>query len=403
LRSSGQQVRSCAPVAHSTTEGEPLDDMRCNGLVVCPETGSPLQLMPLERAEHEVFGGRVLQRPTADGYLPVGPTPEVMVREDGEGAYPVRHGVPVLLSPEMLVPLGVQRSVDVSEPRFAEAYREMDYYSEEARREAGILARSKTAADIDRVLAAGPEAVQTFPDNRRLWIDAKFEAAAQLDALRHLMPIAGARVLQVGGRGIHAVKLLLAGAREAWVVSPMVGELVYAEALASYSGVRERLRTAAAVAEELPFRDDCFDAVYSQGCVHHWVTALALPECRRVLRPGGRFAAVEPWRAPLYGIGTRLLGKRQNVGCVVLTADRVKPHLAGFDDARIIHHWALTRYMMLALGKLGVGLSREAVWRIGRIDDALTAPFPKLRDSGSSVAILACRSEAPAVPRDAAA
>ncbi len=42
----------------------------------------------------------------------------------------------------------------------------------------------------------------------------------------------GARVLQVGGSGLHAVKFLLAGAAETWLVSPVHGELIFGRALA---------------------------------------------------------------------------------------------------------------------------------------------------------------------------
>ena len=49
-------------------------------------------------------------------------------------------------------------------------------------------------------------------------------------------------------------------------------------------------------------------------------TELAMPEIARVLKPGGRFSAMDPWRAPLYAIGTKILGKREvNVYCRPLT------------------------------------------------------------------------------------
>lgn len=42
-------------------------------------------------------------------------------------------------------------------------------------------------------------------------------------------------------------------------------------------------------AERLPFPDDCFDIVYSNGVLHHSPdTRAALAELRRVLKPGGR-------------------------------------------------------------------------------------------------------------------
>lgn len=64
---------------------------------------------------------------------------------------------------------------------------------------------------------------------------------------------AGARVAQVGGNGIHAVKLLLGGASAAWLVTPMIEEALFGVALAEASGVAERFRAVMAVAEEMPF------------------------------------------------------------------------------------------------------------------------------------------------------
>ncbi len=167
----------------------------------------------------------------------------------------------------------------------------------------------------------------------------------------------------------------------------------------THVGVAERFHVVAGLAEELPFEAESFDAIYSQGCVHHWVTRVAMPECHRVLRPGGRFAAVEPWRAPFYEIGTKLFGKRQrDVHCVVLTPDRVEPYIERFHEPKINHHWSLSRYPLIALDKLGLRLSRGAVWRIGAVDDALASRFPRLRDAGSSVAILRHESRPSTLP-----
>jgi len=57
-------------------------------------------------------------------------------------------------------------------------------------------------------------------------IDAVYDCGGQWDAYNHLAPIRGKRVLQVGGKGIHAIKFILAGVKEAWLLSPMIGELI---------------------------------------------------------------------------------------------------------------------------------------------------------------------------------
>lgn len=48
-------------------------------------------------------------------------------------------------------------------------------------------------------------------------------------------------------------------------------------------------------AERLPFRDDTFDAVWSSGSIEYWPNpVVALAECRRVTKPGGRVLVVGP-------------------------------------------------------------------------------------------------------------
>lgn len=195
--------------------------------------------------------------------------------------------------------------------------------------------------------------------------------------------------MQLGGKGLHAVKFLLAGAAEAWMVTPMVGEAIYARSLAEAAGVADRLRCVVAIAEELPFPSQSFDGIYSGGCVHHMVTELALPEIARVLADGGRFAAVEPWKAPLHTIGTKLLGKREvEVACRPLTTSRIEPLFQSFAEAHVMRHGALTRYPLLALSKLGVACPLSVAWYVHKIDDVICSVLPPLRRIGSSVALL---------------
>ena len=367
-----------------------MDDLAGHEILVCPVSRVRLRPMPLSEAE-DLLGGR-LDAGAGRGYRPVGPTPTVLVREDRQGAYPVVDGIPVLMAPEILRRAGSgEKGVDVTDPRYVEAYTEMEHYSAAAAREAQDVAASASASRVRRLVALVADgAAPAFPDPRSGWLDATYELPAQWEAFGHLQPVAGSRMLEIGGRGLHAVKFLLAGAADAWLISPMVGELVYARALARHAGVADRLRVAAALAEELPMADGSIDGVYSQGCVHHWVTSLALPECRRVLRAGGRFAAVEPWRGPLYGLGTAILGKRDPaVHCVVLSPGRVEPHLEGFASWQVVHHGALLRYPLLALRKARIKLSRPMMWRLSRFDDAVSSLVPPVRRRGSSVAILA--------------
>lgn len=355
--------------------------------LACPLTGQSVGRCSLEEAERQA--GEPLEARPPGERPPFGCTDEVLLRADRQAAYPVVDGIPVLMGPEVLRPASLVQPFDLRAPQYAEAYEEMAYYNAVAREEAAAAGTSAVFRHvIQPVLDAAPAERAAFPYPRAVWLDAIYDCAAQWDAYRHLAPLRGGRVLQLGGSGLHAIKFLLAGAAEGWVVTPMLGEALVAHAMAQAAGVAGRLRCVVGVAEELPFADATFDAIYSGGCVHHMVTAVALPEAARVLRAGGRFGAMDPWRAPLYAWGTRLMGKREpEVYCRPLTPERVAPLQTAFGHAEVIQHGALTRYPLLTLNKLGVSSSLEMVWQLGRIDDRLSTRLG-LRHLGSSVALL---------------
>jgi uncharacterized protein YbaR (Trm112 family)/SAM-dependent methyltransferase len=357
-------------------------------ILVCPATKQPLRRCSIEEA-------------TGDGplFTPLRPSggtrrmPFVMLRADGAAAYPIVEGTPLLLAPEALVRSGSKaRPYDVADPPYAEAYHEMVFYNDAAGGSGGEAEREEYAGVLRRVAHLTSIELKRFPEPKELWLDAVYDSAAQMDCYRHLAPLTDATIMQLGGKGIHAVKFLLAGAAEAWLVTPMADEVRWAIAFAEMLGVAERLRCAIAICEELPFRDAVFDGIYGGGTVHHLFTSLAMPEIRRVLRAGGRFAAQEPWRSPGYGIGTRIFGKREaNAFCRPLDRSRVAPMFEAFPKALVTHHGALTRYLLLALSKLHFVLGLNTVWKIGAADDAVSSYVPGLRRLGSSVALLAAK------------
>lgn len=360
--------------------------------LVCPTTKLRLELMNLETAQ-----GRVNNelRPRSDSVnakgkfsKPAGPTPLVLLREDLKCAYPVVDGIPILLAPEALTVSENQTDFDLTDARYAEAYEEMDFYNSAASAASEKLGRGGAESILPTELAATDEERNSFPDPWYRWVDTVHDSAALWDAYKHLGDLKGRRVLQLGGSGTHAIKFALAGAAEIWLVTPMHGEAAIGRGMAESAGLGGCIRCVVGVAEEIPLKSGSIDAIYAGGTLHHMQTELALPEAARVLRDGGRFAAVEPWRAPLYTIGTRLLGKREDAYCTPLTPKRVEPMKQAFTASRLVQHGTITRYGFLALSKFGINVNKHVPWYVGKIDDAICSIIPGMRRMGSSIAVL---------------
>jgi uncharacterized protein YbaR (Trm112 family) len=364
--------------------------METTDMLVCPETKIPLRECSLEEAKEAMCVDSPLRWRTEGFPNAVGPTARVMLREDSSGAYPIVDGVPLLLFPEMLFPKRSEKQFDLKNPMWAEAYEEMEFYN------------AVCIAETNQLLAGGANPlppnlarhVSTFPYPTDVWLDEEHDACGQLDCYLNLGNISGMKVLQLGGKGRHAVKFLVAGAKEAWLVTPMVGECLYAKSLARTFGVEDRLHCVAAVGEQIPLKADSVDIVYSGGCIHHMVAEVVAREVHRVLRSGGRFSALEPGQTLLHAIGTRVLGKREPVHCKPINSERLAPFYSMFERFRVERHGPLLRYLMIGACKLlKKNLSAQAGYRIGRFEDALFGHVPFLRERGGSLAILGAKEK----------
>lgn len=359
-------------------------------MLVCPETKIPLRECSLEDATKLMCGNSTLAW-RREGPRAVGPTARVLLRQDLECAYPILDGIPVLLLPEALFPESAGRSFNLKDVRWAEAYEEMEHYNARCAVDAAKLgAGISPPVPVDAV-----DHASTFPYPTHLWLDAPHDACGQLDCYLHLGSIRGKRVAQLGGKGLHAVKFLLAGAAEAWLITPMHGECLFAMALARRFGVEDRLRCVAAVAEQIPLRSASLDAIFSGGCFHHIDAEHAAPELRRVLVSGGKFCALDPWKTLLHAVGTRILGKREvEVHCRPMNSVRLQPLYRSFEHVAIKQHGPVLRYLTIGACKL---LKKEMPIRIGfaigQLEDQLFGRVPALRKRGGSVAILASKAE----------
>lgn len=120
---------------------------------------------------------------------------------------------------------------------------------------------------------------------------------------------AGKRVLEIGGGvGTDGRQFARHGAR--YVDADLsTGSLALAKRAFEVFGLTGRFINADA--ENLPFRDEAFDAVYSHGVLHHTPdTTRTIAEVRRVLKPGGRAIVMLYAReSAAFVIGVPILGR----------------------------------------------------------------------------------------------
>lgn len=128
---------------------------------------------------------------------------------------------------------------------------------------------------------------------------------ANASNLAQLGLIAGQRVLEIGfGNGRAAADLLASSDTVQYVgidISPtMVAEAARFNAPAVAAG---RATFHLGAADQMPFPDASFDAMFSAGVIHFWTDpAPSLHELHRVLRPGGLsvHSCIDPRSAPPF-------------------------------------------------------------------------------------------------------
>ncbi|KRQ10143.1 methyltransferase domain-containing protein [Bradyrhizobium manausense] len=344
-----------------------MTDIKIEGLV-CPVTKMPLTIL----GDQAVF--------TADRSI----------------AYPLQDGIPILLGPEAITDKSWIH--DTRAPQYAEAYAEMEFYNSIGRKRAEQVRTDGSPKSVDsigmqhvfRIATLPPEQRYRFPEPSTLWACDNIDAASETDCYRHIGPVIGKRVVQVGGSGTVPLLLLLAGAAEGILITPMIGEALVALEIARL--LKVPLRCLVGIGEEIPLADQYTDVCFVGGCVHHMRTEIAIPEMARILRPGGKFAAIEPWKAPGYTIGTAIFGKREaNPFCSPITEERAAPFFRAFASADCVHHGAITRYPAIVAQKAGFKLSVPKAEWVTRADDAICNCIPFARKMGSAIAMLATK------------
>lgn len=302
-------------------------------------------------------------------------TNEALVESDdalvgGSGrSYPIVDGIPLLLEPEAN---GGPESepIDRTLAPYAGVYEEMKVYDAWA---ASQVDAAEMAADLEFLTTLRDHAGEwSFPEPSHGWLRVSPAIGGEQNMLRSLAPVEGQRCLQVGGRGVEAVALALGGATNVTVISPMIEELRYGRQLADSLDLSDQMRFGCAIAEELPIADGSIDRILCRHSLHHTLVGRAIGEAERVLAPGGRFASIDVWRAPLYDAGIRMFGKMTpGVNCRPLDQHRLDEIDLSTMVLEESSHGALFRYPLAMVQRKGRMLPGPLSERLASTEDAL--------------------------------
>jgi 2-polyprenyl-3-methyl-5-hydroxy-6-metoxy-1,4-benzoquinol methylase len=215
-------------------------------------------------------------------------------------------------------------------------------------------------------------------------------------ALGRLPQPAGARVLEVGsGPGSLSVYLALQGAH---VTGVDVSEenVALARRRAAVNGVAERIDFRVVPIEQLDDPDGTYDFIIGNQVLHHFELEQAMPNIRRVLKPGGRAVFCEPvllLPAPLR----RLRDQRWVKRFLPKRVDTPTERSVSLDDLALIRRVfvdvRLHPFQLLARLRNFVDLSESWVRRLTRVDAWLLKHVSPLRPLCRFVVLETVRNE----------
>jgi ubiquinone/menaquinone biosynthesis C-methylase UbiE len=172
-----------------------------------------------------------------------------------------------------------------------------------------------------------------------------FESPAAMEnkfIARQMGPLAGKKILDLGtGTGEAAVYFATHGA-DTYICDISSGMIEFAMELGKLYGVK--LQGKACPAEQLDFPDDFFDFVYLCGVLHHVSNRTAVyNEISRVLRPQGRFFAIEPLAGnPIINVYRRMADQVRSEDETPLTLLELQPISSHFTNTGHREFWFAT-------------------------------------------------------------
>ena len=335
---------------------------------VHPTTHEPLIALDIGPAE-DLLGEEL--RPTVPTPLCHRRPESVLVAAGSKTAFPVVDGIPILLEPEMMSASGVRAaSCSLDEALYADVYEEMCFYDNWA---AAEVESRCFQDDLEFLRALAREQVDLeFPFPSYKWLRPSPALGGEHQMLKSISPVEEKVCLQIGGRGVEGAALAIAGSAAVLVISPMAEELRYGRLLAQRIGLDDRMHFCCGLAEMIPLPDASVDRVISRHSMHHTRLGRAISQIERTLSPGGKFASIDVWRAPLYDLGIRLFGKMTpGVNCQPLSEERLAEISLDKLDLRETSHGALLRYPLAVLQRMGYMPSGATCERLSSFEDRL--------------------------------
>jgi arsenite methyltransferase len=162
------------------------------------------------------------------------------------------------------------------------------------------------------------------PDGR---FDRRGYQAQSLIVERHIGRQGARRVLEIGcGRGFNLLHLARRNSDVAFVGVDLTPLHVRAARIVARR--RRNLDIDEGDFHRLPYADESFDLVFSVEAICHAADVYqVMKEVRRVLRQGGRFVTIEPWRRPEF----ETLGQSARDAAQLIETVFVLPNLQEFD------------------------------------------------------------------------
>ena len=163
------------------------------------------------------------------------------------------------------------------------------------------------------------------------------------ELIKLVQPKEGDRVLDVGtGGGLLAIgfakadKNVKATGIDLWIPGSGGTSIKTAKRNAEIEGVADRVEFKKADVRDIPYPDNCFDIVVASFVLHmvYKNREVAFKEMIRVLKPGGKFAIIEPPGGYRWRINEDLKGKLENFG---LKNVKFIPMIIGYPKKRNVY------------------------------------------------------------------